>query len=734
MAYEGLGPVKEFAGFCECYAAGDWSGAGGFEGSRPTYYKLVGMEHQRAHIASTVKRAIMAPISQFKVDKEIDATVERWCQTPRHVDNAILVDLEKFAERFFGKPGQTPTEKWHGRRDVTSYPIPATTACLEKKAKDGGTAAAILNSTFKDIRVAGLCAPIDLYGDLVGLDPPERPRINDPNIRKIDERAFDDWLSDDEVEEPEIPGGNLRWFTPEEVHRNTYEPILFARARVSATDWLAPFEPEATKVTAKELGQSCIRRTAAMTTPPKIRPIAVTELGGKVRGVSLHPAEQTHAMRILGDRMIASIKRKTTCKFAMSNMEFELRGLPDAKVLSADLSKASDNFQHSINAAVIRGCAKGQNWTDEERTAALNTLGKQELPDGRITSQASHMGYAGTWAILSCLNNYAASKASRDPRSYQTCGDDLVALWTEAQRQIYRTTIEELKLVYNEQKSYYGPNGRFCENFIETIMRDKKECVAKCHMITKIAEMVGARELNKQTAQPFGILTGLNVIRRTRDNIAAQAADHTLRRLEQELLLCPNVPPELGGSGRPTNRSSWAQVNCILHYLETGQKIQSTAKIGEKTRSYVQERMEKWEKAKSHSGKLAIPDLRVLTVTAAAHEQRLDMDFEFEPIYPIPTNTIRRQAKKFQKSQRSTVTVNTDVFRRTISRKIRNLSTLPQQLLGKPRLIRKLANQALRSERCYYLPTKLAAEAVQPFEALFTNQLDQPRNFLERTP
>lgn len=77
------------------------------------------------------------------------------------------------------------------------------------------------------------------------------------------------------------------------------------------------------------------------------------------------------------------------------------------------------------------------------------------------------MGTGPTWIILSLLNSYAAYRTGTRKEAYHVCGDDLIGIFTKTQKDQYiRTMEEDLQMVVNTRKSFYGPRGVFCERIV----------------------------------------------------------------------------------------------------------------------------------------------------------------------------------------------------------------------------------------------------------------------------
>lgn len=153
------------------------------------------------------------------------------------------------------------------------------------------------------------------------------------------------------------------------------------------------------------------------------------------------------------------------------------------------------------------------------------------------------MGLGHTWSILCLINWAAAFYASGDPNSFRICGDDLIGLWTPAEARRYESFLTDLGLVMNKSKTFYAPQGVFCELLV---VQDMPGQDAKCIDLGHIAQYGASRYRGQFSSARLAIADMLSTER------------PTIRRLNQLRLdslrdLRPNTragPIRAGGCGQ----------------------------------------------------------------------------------------------------------------------------------------------------------------------------------------
>jgi hypothetical protein len=305
---------------------------------------------------------------------------------------------------------------------------------------------------------------------------------------------------------------------------------------------LADKLPKAVPLTAHLAQTFAIRQTIVESQNPRglnVTALAITELGTKVRVASMHDWFAAHSGRVFATRTISVLKNLGCSREILKGREVTFHGRADSAVYSADLSAASDYIPHEVGQTVVNALASGMCWTDTERDAALALVGPMRAKRGDsscLTSRGLHMGLGLTWTVLSLLNAFCAYRASGRFGSFRICGDDLVALWNERERDDYEWAIEALGLVINKSKSYYAPRGVFCERQVLTRRVGAHRIEARTESVAKIAEIVGAR----QTVRATG---GLAVLRDQVANLITtrEAYKHTSGTVKPKL---PRVAKE----------------------------------------------------------------------------------------------------------------------------------------------------------------------------------------------
>jgi hypothetical protein len=192
----------------------------------------------------------------------------------------------------------------------------------------------------------------------------------------------------------------------------------------------------------------------------------VVELGGKIRIGTLHTVAEVLLARIVTARWLGQLRKVVTVRDILKARPVKLESTEgDADIFSADLSAATDNIPHGLAQHVARRLYE-RCGAPCELPDLLRMFGPHQLPDGTATSCGIHMGLGPTWIILNILNGFAAWYAGAHKNDHRICGDDLVALWRESRVRVYTQTLEELGLVVNRSKSFFGVAGVFCERLV----------------------------------------------------------------------------------------------------------------------------------------------------------------------------------------------------------------------------------------------------------------------------
>jgi hypothetical protein len=206
-----------------------------------------------------------------------------------------------------------------------------------------------------------------------------------------------------------------------------------------------------------------------------LRPVPIRSMGGKVRVVTLHPAEEVLVARRITKLWLKQLRKLVVTKDMLKGQTVTL--LPQDRsshLFSADLSKATDYISHDLAQRTAR-LLNERLGRPQDNIVTDMLLGPHYLyfqpsdrfPSPERTNSGIHMGQGPTWVILSLLNSYAAWKAGARRETYRICGDDLAGFWPKNLVRRYTHNIEALGMVVNHHKSFYGIRGVFCERLVE---------------------------------------------------------------------------------------------------------------------------------------------------------------------------------------------------------------------------------------------------------------------------
>jgi hypothetical protein len=154
-----------------------------------------------------------------------------------------------------------------------------------------------------------------------------------------------------------------------------------------------------------------------------------------------------------------------TFKDILLGEEVELHtSAKNAQLFSADLSAATDHIDHYL-AKYVAELFNRKIGRPDLIEITDKIFSNKQVGDS-VTTCGIHMGLGCSWTVLSLLNGYAAWFAGAKKESHAICGDDLIGAFTRHQSQVYTRTLEELGLVVNHAKSFYGKRGVFCERIV----------------------------------------------------------------------------------------------------------------------------------------------------------------------------------------------------------------------------------------------------------------------------
>ena len=298
------------------------------------------------------------------------------------------------------------------------------------------------------------------------------------------------------------------------------------------------------------VGEDIRLRYTGSRDPTPLRPMPLVEKGGKVRVVTLHPADEIHCARRLTNLWLSRLEKFAVTRQMLKNIPVELepesRRGQKAQIYSADLSSATDYFDHELATHVgITLCeALGQDDLDVETVKRLfgPHFVRPLLPEGKEgdgmwpklsgdnleipTTRGIHMGLGPTWVILSLVNSYAAWYAGAGRKTYSVCGDDLVGYWSRSVANKYEACLEDLGLVVNKSKSFFGRRGVFCERIVELVDDGR---VAHAKDVGHLSAITAAKLVAGQSSNRFSVAAALkdNTIQRDLSN---QVRQHLIPR------------------------------------------------------------------------------------------------------------------------------------------------------------------------------------------------------------
>jgi len=214
---------------------------------------------RKEFLASTVGRSVHFQVPQHVLDSSVENAVKRW--SVARGDSTLFEDLRRYIEHLPLKPFK--------EGELPEWPIPNDHACLSHSIKEGGTAMALVEAETRiklerlDFLFTGIQKPT--YKEtLTGIFPADRV-----------EDLFNDF---DDVADVLEGSGSL---------------------------------PDGATITQEYLEK----------TEPALRPLPIREMGGKVRVVTLHPAEEIHVARRLTSLWLNRLTGLVTSRAMLKNEE-----------------------------------------------------------------------------------------------------------------------------------------------------------------------------------------------------------------------------------------------------------------------------------------------------------------------------------------------------------------------------------------------------------------------------
>jgi len=235
-------------------------------------------------------------------------------------------------------------------------------------------------------------------------------------------------------------------------------------------------------------------------------------------------------------------------------LEPECRRGQKPQIYSADLSSATDYFDHdlAIHVGITLCEALGQGKEDKESIHRLfgphtvlpqkggtfaETSGDETAKSGTGTDRSGddrempttrgiHMGLGPTWVILSLVNSYAAWYADAGRKTYSVCGDDLVGYWSKSVTKKYEACLEDLGLVVNKSKSFFGRRGVFCERIVELAADEQTAHVTD---VGHLSAITAAKLVAGQSSNRFSVAANLKN-NQVQTDLSDQVRQHLIPR------------------------------------------------------------------------------------------------------------------------------------------------------------------------------------------------------------
>jgi hypothetical protein len=418
-------------------------------------------------LASTVGRAVWWEVRETDQNASVMKTVEVW-NSKAQVADKHFEGLTKYMEVL-------PIRKLRDE-EKTRWPLPNDHAVLEKSRRQGGNAAALVEAESGE----NMAASVEDFHDLVS-----------------------DLLEDDYAD---VVRGTSKLDGPHPSHQAT-----FAKIDEVLTDGVAHYISGTGKTCLPD-GAACRRRYIKEDSPTPLKPLPLVEKGGKVRVVTLHPADEIHNARRLTSLWISQLRHFAVTRQMLTNtpisLEKQSTGRRKACVYSADLSRATDYIDHRLATHVGLLLCEKLGMDDEDKRVVKRMFGPHRVRtsdgDSPPTTRGIHMGLGPTWIILSLINSYAAWKAGARRETYAVCGDDLVGYWSRPIANRYEACLEEMGLVVNKSKSFFGKRGVFCERIVEQV-GDR----AEAHDVGHLSEITAAKLIARQTENCYSVAENL---------------------------------------------------------------------------------------------------------------------------------------------------------------------------------------------------------------------------------
>jgi hypothetical protein len=224
--------------------------------------------------------------------------------------------------------------------------------------------------------------------------------------------------------------------------------------------------------TDQELYDCCRERFIKRTRKPYIELNVISDNSNKHRVISIANAEEAYLAQNLNKKLLKGLKRVSSVEALLKGREATLRReCLNSSLYSADLSKATDYIPLNVAKVFLEKYMRRLAISEPEIQVALKIIGPHAIQHGNIHKRGLFMGLGISWTILCLINDFCARDAGAQKGTYAIHGDDLIGFWSRDLKERYENNITSLGLVINNSKSFYGPNGVFCERFLQTDLK-----------------------------------------------------------------------------------------------------------------------------------------------------------------------------------------------------------------------------------------------------------------------
>jgi hypothetical protein len=406
---------------------------------------------RKEFLASTVSRSFALQATPSSLHSSVENAKEAWMEE-RKWDSRLIPAIDHFFE-------QLPLPRFLDGAPLPD-PLPSRNACLTHTQNEGGTAAAL-----GERRVRELAEIVEVI-------------------------CNDGWIEDS------YAGAVLGSPDDEKVIEifDSFEILA------DVTEGLQTNLPHIDHV----------RRWHLKLDPASLRPHPLEEMGGKIRVITVHPAEEVQVSRQLTAMWLSSLRGLVTTRDMLQGREVELERTDSKSLLfSADLSKATDYIPHSLALHFARRLSERLG-REEDIPHLERIFSPKLLPDGTLTKNGIHMGLGCSWTILSLINSFSAWYAGARKETYAICGDDLIGFWNNQVKDGYVDTLERLGLVVNKSKSFFGKRGVFCEQLVST---SADMTSARARDVGHLSHITAAKAVSGRTTCTFAAADQLQSVK-----------------------------------------------------------------------------------------------------------------------------------------------------------------------------------------------------------------------------